>query len=118
MMKSWKNNTGIIVMIKMERIYIFFLNFIFRMLRMSTEYKNINADTMYDVLHDPEYRKVNVNTPYDILNDPKYRKVNVNTVYDILNHPEYRKVKINTMYDVLHDPENKKKHCVRRTALS
>ena len=28
---------------------------------MSTEYKNINADTMYDVLHDPEYRKVNVN---------------------------------------------------------
>ncbi|XP_023333248.1 START domain-containing protein 10 [Eurytemora carolleeae] len=29
----------------------------FRMLRMSTEYKNINADTMYDVLHDPEYRK-------------------------------------------------------------
>ena len=39
------------------------------MLRMSTEYKNINADTMYDVLHDPEYRKVNVNTLHDILND-------------------------------------------------
>ena len=30
---------------------------------------------------------------------------------------KYRKVKINTTHDVLHDPENRKKHCVRRTAL-
>jgi len=30
----------------------------FRMIRMKTVYKDVDADVLYDVLHDPDYRKV------------------------------------------------------------
>ena len=34
----------------------------FRMIRLQTIFNDINADTLYDVLHDPVYRKVNQKT--------------------------------------------------------
>ena len=30
----------------------------FRMIRLKTTFTDINAETLYDVLHDPMYRKV------------------------------------------------------------
>ena len=63
--------------------------FIFRMIRLKTKFKDVSADILYDVLHDPIYRKVSADLLYDVLLDPIYRKVSVDLLYDVLYHVQW-----------------------------
>ena len=107
--------------------------FFYRMIRMKTVYKDVDADVLYDVLHDPDYRKVG-RRPYRlqgrwwcVLTD--YKDGNGDVLYDVLHDPDYRKVGRRSyrlqgrwrcvltdnkdgdgdvLYDVLHVPDYRK----------